>query len=75
MSKPTTIAAHFNSQNEKISIERVVAGDFRGQLLLVIHDDHPSTTIAPMLLDDGTRLFLIEQCRELDTGPFGESAT
>ena len=75
MSKPTRIATHFNSQGEKITIDRVAVGEFQGQLVLVIHDDAPGWTEAPMLLDEGTRLFLIEQCRDLDAGPFGESAT
>lgn len=67
MSKPTTIATHFNSQGEKITIDRVGAGEFAGHLVLVIHDDAPGWTEAPMLLDEGTRLFLIEACRELTT--------
>lgn len=66
MSKPTTIASHSNSQGEKITIERVGTGEFAGHLVLVIHDDPVGGwTAAPMLLDEGTRLFLIEQCQEL----------
>jgi hypothetical protein len=63
------MAEHFNSQGERITIDRASAGAFEGQPLLVIHDDpHPAGTgvAAPMLLDAGTRRWLRRQIDELD---------
>lgn len=56
--QPLSTFSHVNSEREKITVDRVMSGPFKGQHLLVIHDDPPSTTTAPMLLDKGTRDWL-----------------
>ena len=61
---PSVVSEHINSEQERISIERVIGGRFDGQYLLVIHDDdsprgRPGTR-APMLLDAGTADWLSE---------------
>lgn len=59
-----TLARHYNSQNEKITIDRILKGGYKGQLLLIIHDDHQpegSGVKAPMLLDQSTIDWLVEQ--------------
>lgn len=53
------VTQHVNSEGERVSIERVLTGDFVGQLLLVVYDDPPLSTTAPMLLDEGTRAWLL----------------
>jgi hypothetical protein len=53
------LTEHTNSEGEKVSIERATHGAFAGRLLLVIHDDPPVETRAPMLLDEGTRDWLL----------------
>lgn len=54
------IASHTNSEGERITIERITADghEFSGQLVLVIHDDPPLFSQAPMLLDDETQEWL-----------------
>lgn len=61
-----TPGEHENSEGERISIDRTI---LNGQpaLCLVIHDDPPpygSGMPAPMLLDNGTRLWLLEKLSE-----------
>lgn len=58
---PEIVATYTNSEGEEMTIERVTRGDFAGQLVLVIHDDYPSKVRAPMLLDEGTREWLLMQ--------------
>ena len=53
------VTQHVNSEGERVSIERVLTGDFVGQLTLVVYDDPPLGTAAPMLLDEGTRDWLL----------------
>lgn len=56
---PAELASeHFNSQNERITIERITAGAFEGQHLLCIYDDWPGRTVAMTLLDETTRAWL-----------------
>lgn len=60
---------HSNSESELISIDRIEAGPFEGQYLLIIHDDPPpeGTGIqAPMLLDRGTRDWLRQGFARVD---------
>lgn len=56
--QPAMVSEHRNSEGEMATIQRVRSGPFAGRLLLVIHDDPPSTIRAPMLLDEGTRAWL-----------------
>jgi hypothetical protein len=64
------VSVHRNSEGEKITIERVTSGAFKGRLILCIYDDDNSTdwraklgqpTCAPMLLDEGTADWLRRQ--------------
>jgi len=58
---PSVIAAHRNSENELLTINRVENGAFAGKHVLVIHDDSDAGgTMAPMLLDPGTIGFLLK---------------
>lgn len=58
MSAPLPVFSHVNAENEKITLDRVMSGPFKGQHLLTIHDDPPSHARAPMLLDEETREWL-----------------
>jgi len=61
-------SVHWNSQNEKLSITKVVDGRWKGRYVLVIYDDPPPLamgTPAPMLLDEGTRQFLIQELERI----------
>lgn len=65
------MSVHVNSEGERIEIVPSTAPAFRGQPLLVIVDDPPpqgSGVRAPMLLDEGTRRWLLEQLTALDAG-------
>lgn len=66
------VASHVNTEGERITIERMVGGEFDGQFLLVIHDDAPSPHFAPMLLDEGTRDWLRTA---LDLSPTGSTVS
>lgn len=64
------VSSYSNSEGERISIQRVESGPFEGQLLLCIHDDDDSSdwrakmgkpAVAPHLLDEGTREWLLGQ--------------
>lgn len=58
-----------NSENEKISIREVTKGPFTGKHCLIIHDDGPLGTEAPMLLDEQTQGWLMGVIQELrDSG-------
>jgi len=59
------ITEHVNSQGERITIERPTSGPFIGDLILVIYDDPPLCTPAPMLLDDGTMEWLSRSLADL----------
>jgi hypothetical protein len=48
------VTSHTNSQDEEIAIGFPPAGDFKGQELLILYDDPPARSAAPMLLDQGT---------------------
>ena len=66
------MTSYTNSEGERVSIERATAPAFAGQLLLVIHDDPPprgTGVRAPMLLDAGTRAWLVEQLTEAEVSP------
>lgn len=63
---PTTVSHHRNSQGEEIAIERVEGGEFAGQLLLVMYDDPPMRTAAPMLLDEETKRWLCDEVAEAE---------
>jgi len=55
------LASHTNSENERVTIERITDGQFAGQYVLCIHDDYTSKVVAPTLLDGGTRRWLIRE--------------
>lgn len=60
---------HYNTEGERIAIERANTPRFEGQPLLVMYDDDPpygTGIAAPMLLDKGTREWLREQLDLLD---------
>lgn len=61
----TELARYVNSEREPITIDRIDAGEYAGRLVLCIHDDDllagGSGIRAPMLLDEGTRDWLLEQ--------------
>lgn len=66
--KELTMATYFNSEGERVGIERCTAEPFVGKPLLVIYDDPPprgTGTQAPMLLDGGTVAWLTEQLAAL----------
>lgn len=55
------MVSHINSQGEKIEIFRVEKGEFKGQNVLIMHDDEDvSNTRAIMLLDESTVNWLLE---------------
>ena len=59
-----------NSQNEKIELTRASTDQFKGQNLLVLHDDPPplgSGRQAVMLLDEGTIEWLAEQLETIQS--------
>lgn len=60
MSEPLVVASYTNGEGEQVTIEQVADGAFAGQYLLVIHDDPPVGTKAPMLLDLGTAGWLLD---------------
>ena len=67
--KGSAMPKHVNSENEVISINQLGPGPFEGQYLLVVHDDPPpqgSGQQAPMLLDEGTRKWLLKQLNTLE---------
>jgi hypothetical protein len=54
---------YINSQNEKVSIQKLTSGNFEGQFVLILWDDPPpngSGVAAPTLLDEGMRKWLLE---------------
>ena len=62
-----TVYEHYNSEHERITIERVTSGDYCGSLVLVIHDDKDQgATAAPMLLDRSTRDWLLVNLKKID---------
>lgn len=61
------IFSHTNSELEDITVERVTSGEFKGQLLLVIHDDPPFRTKAPMMLDKSTLAWLRRVVNKLES--------
>ncbi len=68
MSIPTVEDEYWNTQRERITIERASVHPFDGQLLLIIHDDPPprgTSTKAMMLLDTGTIHWLHERLGEI----------
>ena len=52
-------AAHTNNEGEHIEIAKSSSGRFKGKLILILHDDPPSTTKAYHLLDSGTAYWLL----------------
>lgn len=67
---PTEIIfTHVNSERERLTIRRILDGEFAGHHILVIHDDpppHGSGVAAPMLLDLGTQMALREFLEDFD---------
>ena len=58
------MATHVNSERERLSLVKASQPPFEGRLLLVVEDDPPprgSGQLAPMLLDEGTAGWLLEQ--------------
>ena len=56
------IGYHVNGEGERISVDLVPSGKFKGERILVIHDDPPPNgtgTKAPMLLDESTVEWLL----------------
>lgn len=58
------VSQHRNTESELITVERVRAGPFAGQVVLCIYDD-ATPTVAPTLLDADTRRWLLDQMEEL----------
>ncbi len=57
-----------NSEWEKISITTIKEGKFKGQKILVIHDDSAvSNTQAAMLLDKGTVKWLLLALKDIES--------
>ncbi len=62
------MATHTNTENETIEIDRITAGQFAGEYILIIWDDAKpkgSGIPAPLLLDAGTRNSLLTRLTEL----------
>lgn len=68
--EPRVVSFHKNIERELITIEQVESGRFKGEHILVVHDDPSwaggSDARAPMLLDEGTRRWLREELEKLD---------
>ncbi len=65
---PLVVSTLVNSQNERLTIERVQSGRFKGCTLLVLHEDeggNPHPVWAPMLLDSQTVQFLLYELAKL----------
>ena len=63
----TSPLVHVNTEGERIAIERVTDGPFAGRQVLVLYDDPPPNGTgqrAPMLLDEGTRRWLLDALAE-----------
>ncbi|KKN73749.1 hypothetical protein LCGC14_0396970 [marine sediment metagenome] len=70
MTVPTVEDEYWNTQRERITIERAGVHPFEGQLLLVIHDDPPprgTSAKAIMLLDSGMIHWLHEATGDMIT--------
>jgi hypothetical protein len=68
--RPDVVSSYRNSENERVTIQRVRRGKFEGRYLLCIHDDDDQGgTVAPTLLDEGLRQFLLGELDKLG-GPF-----
>ena len=53
----------FNSQHEKMEIQRAGDGDFKGRPIIILYDDPPSQSRAYHLFDEPTAQFLLEEIR------------
>lgn len=60
MKNTTEISFYVNSQQEEAAIVSPEGGEFAGQHVLVLYDDPPMRTPAPMLLDKGTKRWLLD---------------
>lgn len=61
----TVVSTHINSEGELATIERCTGGAFEGRPLLCLYDDD-TPVVAPILLDDDTRKWLVREVVHLD---------
>lgn len=54
------LSTHRNDEGELATVEQVRAGEHEGDRVLCFYDED-SPVVAPMLLDDGTRAWLLTQ--------------
>jgi hypothetical protein len=53
-----------NSENERLSINKITHGKFKGQYVLYVYDDERNP-VAPHLLDKKTRDWLLKELPKL----------